>query len=81
MGTKVKFAGKVVRAEPGGFGVIHFDEPVGPSGNTHGIVSSSSGTSTATFSKLKPGTRVVGTADVDERDVASVTEVAVNGEE
>lgn len=77
MGTKVNFAGTVVRTEPGGFGVIHFDNPVGPSANTHGIVSSSSGTVTVTFSKLRPGVRVVGTADVDEHDVATVTDVAV----
>jgi hypothetical protein len=30
MGTKVEFAGTVVRAEPGGFGIVHFDKPIGP---------------------------------------------------
>ena len=78
MSAKVQFAGTVVRAEPGGFGIIHFDQPIGPMANTHGIVSRSVGTSTGTFSKLKPGVRVVGTAEADEHQLASVTTVVID---
>lgn len=72
MSTKWKFAGTVVRTEPGGFGVIHFDKPVGPSGNTHGIISSSTGTSTVTFTNLKPGVRINGFADADSHQLATI---------
>jgi hypothetical protein len=30
MGTKVEFAGTVVRAEHGGCGIVHIDKPIGP---------------------------------------------------
>jgi hypothetical protein len=75
MGTKVEFAGTVVRAEPGGFGIVHFDKPIGPEANTHGIISSSVGTSTGASLKLEPGARVVGTAETDERQLATITAV------
>ena len=78
MGTKVQFAGTVVRTEPGGFGIIQFDQPIGPMSNTHGIISSSSGTSTGAFSKLKPGVRVVGTAEADDHQLATVKTVQVD---
>jgi hypothetical protein len=78
MSDKVQFAGTVVRTEPGGFGIVHFDEPVGPSANTYGIVSSSRGTSALTFSRLKPGVRVTGTAEADDHELATITAVAVD---
>jgi hypothetical protein len=78
MGAKVQFAGTVVRTEPGGFGVIQFDQPVGPSANTHGIVSSSSGTTTSNFINLKPGLRVKGTAEADEHELATITTVTID---
>jgi hypothetical protein len=61
----VLFQGTVVRAEPDGFVVIHFDHPIGS--NTHGIISSSTGTSTSTdtaftLTTLSPHVRVSGTA-------------------
>jgi hypothetical protein len=72
------FSGTVVRTEPGGFGIIHFDKPLGPgAANAYGIMSSSSGTSTSTYislDRLKPGVRVVGKAEADtQHDWATIT--------
>jgi len=80
---KVAFTGEVIRTEPGGFGVIRFDNPVGPSANNYGIVSTSTGTSTTTtitFPDLKPGVKVFGIAEADERQLATVTNVTINTE-
>jgi peptidoglycan hydrolase-like protein with peptidoglycan-binding domain len=71
-----KFRGTVVRVEADGFGIIKFDGPIGPSGNTVGVFSSST-SSMLPFRDLRPGVHVVGTAEVDERDVAAVTWVSV----
>jgi hypothetical protein len=70
-GPGVSFTGKVVRIEMDGFAIIKFDRPIGPSSNIHGIVTSST-TSYSPFTALRPGTLVEGTAEADERDVASI---------
>jgi len=44
MPEATKFDGTVVRVERDGFGIVKFDHPIGPSANTIGLVSSSTGT-------------------------------------
>jgi hypothetical protein len=76
----IKFSGKVLRFEPDGFGLIQFDQPIGPSANTHGLISNSTGTTVlggAAIQILKPGVRVTGLAEADEHDVAKVKSVAI----
>jgi hypothetical protein len=77
----VDFSGTIVRFEPDGFGIVHFDIPIGPNANTYGIISSSTHTGTVTgpyvYIELKPGMRVVGTANPDKRDVARIKTVKV----
>ena len=70
----IDFAGEVVRIEPDGFGIIKFDNPIGPSANDHGFFSSSTSTSVP-FSKLSPGVRVIGTAEAGKTNVASIKTV------
>jgi hypothetical protein len=76
---KVTFTGTVVRTEPGGFGIVQFDKPVGPSGNTYGVVSVSSGTATSgfTITQLREGERVYGTVEADDREVAAVKIISI----
>jgi hypothetical protein len=74
MTKDLKFSGTIVRLEPSGFGIIHFDKPLGPSANTFGVISNST-SSVASFDELKPGVHVTGTADVDDRDLAAVTKI------
>ena len=76
------FTGKVVRTEPGGFGIVEFDKPVGPTGNTFGVVSISSGAATTGFNitELKTGARVSGTAEADDREIAAVTTISISRE-
>ena len=64
------FNGEVVRLERDGFGVIRFDEALGA--NTHGVFSTSVSDPGLPFSQLKPGVQVTGTAEVGDRDLASV---------
>lgn len=68
----IPFAGTIVRTEPGGFGIIRFDYPLGPGrANSYGIISNSTGTSTASYvsiyDRLKPGVRVSGLAEADSQ--------------
>jgi hypothetical protein len=80
MSQKVHFTGTITRLEPGGFGVVKFDHPVGPRSNSHGLISPSNGTATATtikFPTFKPGIRVSGVAEADERQIATVTTVQI----
>lgn len=65
MSGKIPFAGKLVRMEPGGFEIVEFDFPVGPAANSHGIISTSTGTSVPTLTTLKPGLRISGIAEAD----------------
>jgi hypothetical protein len=67
----IRFTGKVVRFEADGFGIIAFDHPIGPSSNALGIVTSST-TSISPLAALRPGVEVEGTAEADERNVASI---------
>jgi hypothetical protein len=71
MAEECKFRGTVVRVEADGFGIIKFDHPIGPSGNTFGVVSSST-SSSMPLRDLRPGVHVVGTAEPDKRDAAAV---------
>ena len=71
MAEQLDFAGTIVRVEPDGFGIIKFDRPLGPSGNTFGVVSSST-SSSVPLGGLSPGVHVVGTAEPDEREAAAV---------
>jgi hypothetical protein len=95
------FSGIVLRFEPDGFGIVRFDQPLGPSANTYGIISTSTGTTvtyigssqdidrrmastdgrminiSSAYDVLKPGTHVTGTAEADEKDIASVKTVTV----
>lgn len=81
----VKFSGTVVRIERDGFGIVQFDKPIGPNANSSfGLISNSSGTvvfsgtgNVLPFAKLKEGVHVSGTAEADERDVATVKTVVV----
>jgi hypothetical protein len=78
----IAFSGTVLRFERDGFGIIQFDQPIGPSSNSYGIISNSTGTTVvypdpSTHYTLKPGTRVTGTAEADERDVAAVKTVTI----
>ena len=77
----VDFSGTIVRFEPDGFGLVQFDEPIGPKANTYGVISSSSNSATVTGPfirfQLKPGMRVIGTCSPDERDFARVKTVKV----
>ena len=81
---RVDFSGTVLRIERDGFGIIKFDHPVGPSNNTHGLISNSSGTVVLSpaggmlqTETLAPGVHVTGTAETSERDVASVKTVII----
>jgi hypothetical protein len=76
MADQFKFAGTVVRVEADGFGIIKFDRPSGPSGNTLGIFSSST-SSSLPFSTLRPGVHVAGTAEPDKRDAAAIRTLTV----
>jgi hypothetical protein len=71
MAYNLKFAGTVVRVEADGFGIIKFDHPIGPSGNTFGVFSSST-SSTLPFNTLRPGLHVAGTAEPDKGDAAAI---------
>jgi hypothetical protein len=71
---ELKFKGTVFRIEADGFGIIKFDHPIGPSGNTFGIFSSST-SSTLPFGTLRPGIQVAGTAEPDQRDAAAVKKI------
>ena len=77
----ISFSGTVVRFERDGFAIIRFDRPIGPSANSFGLVSNSTGTAVSSdspgFVGLKPGMRVTGVAEVDDRDVAAVKKVIV----
>jgi hypothetical protein len=77
MADPFKFAGTVVRIEADGFGIIEFDRPSGPSGNTLGIFSSST-SSTLPFGTLRPGVHVAGTAEPDKRDAASIRTITLS---
>jgi hypothetical protein len=71
MAEELRFQGTVLRIEADGFGIIKFDHPIGPSGNTFGVVSSST-SSSQPLRDLRPGVHVVGTAEPDKRDAAAI---------
>jgi uncharacterized protein YjbJ (UPF0337 family) len=73
-GDTVEYVGRVVRVEPDGFGIIEFDGPIGVSGNTHGVISSST-SSVVPLGELRPGVHVKGTAESDPQEVASIKTV------
>jgi hypothetical protein len=77
MSEKIAFYGEVVRTERDGFTVIHFDSPIGPSANNYGLISSSTGTAAVPFTELVPGTKVKGTAESSDRDLASIKTITV----
>lgn len=72
-GTR-SFEGTVVRVERDGFGIIHFDAPLGA--NTHGVFSTVI-SSTLPFGSLKKGVRVKGVAEVDTHELAAVKTIQV----
>jgi hypothetical protein len=77
MSEKIKFEGTVIRTELGGFAIVHFDSPIGPAANTHGIISSSTGTSVPNYSALKPRVRVLGWAEADsEHQLATISSIS-----
>jgi hypothetical protein len=76
MADQLRFAGTVVRVEADGFGIIKFDQPIGRSGNTIGIFSSST-SSSLPFNSLRPGVHVAGTAEADERDAAAIRTITL----
>ncbi len=81
MSDRIPFAGTIVRTEPGGFGIIHFDEPLGPCSNSYGIISSSTGTNVPTFTALRRGARVRGMAEADSRhELANVATFVIERE-
>jgi hypothetical protein len=73
-----KFTGIVLRIEPDGFGIIKFDGPIGPSGNTHGVFSVTLG-STGPYRELKPGVHVseVAEPEPDHRKLATVEKILI----
>jgi hypothetical protein len=75
---KQNFRGTVLRIEPNGFGIIQFDVPIGPSANTHGVFSTTLG-STAPYKELKPGVHVTGQAkpEADARKLATVESLSI----
>jgi hypothetical protein len=75
----VQYSGTLVRIESDGFGIIQFDEPIGPSANTFGVISNSTATVVHSGTILRPGVHVHGTAEADERDIAAVKTVTVSG--
>lgn len=77
MSDKIPFDGTVIRMEPGGFGIIHFDQPLGVSANNYGIISRSNGTSLPSFGILRPGVRVRGTAQADSQHELATVETLV----
>ncbi len=72
----VTFRGTVVRIEPSGFGVVTFDHPLA-SGNTHGIISTTTITSTNDYLNLAPGVHVTGEArlESDPKKLAPITTI------
>ena len=75
MVERVEFAGKVVRLERDGFGVIEFDHSIGA--NTHGIFSTVVSEPSLPFDRLKPGVKVFGTAEPGDRDLATIKTLKV----
>jgi hypothetical protein len=69
--SPIEFTGKIVRFEADGFGIIEFDNPIGPSANAQGIVTSSS-TALSPLTSIRAGAKVEGTAEADERNFASI---------
>lgn len=79
MEEKLPFVGTVVRTEPDGFAIVRFDRPVGPSANTFGLISTSTGTlASVPFFDLKPGAHVSGTAEAGEANLATIKTVRVD---
>lgn len=77
MDQKLPFAGTVVRAEPDGFAIVEFDSPFGPSANTFGLISSSTGTASVPYFELKPGVHVSGLAEAGQSDLATIKTIHV----
>jgi hypothetical protein len=75
MSQRVRFAGRVVRMERDGFGVVQFDDAIGA--NTHGIFSQETSDPGLPFERLKRGAHVTGTAEVDEHAVAAVKTIEI----
>jgi hypothetical protein len=67
-----EFTGTIVRVEPDGFGIVHFNEPIGVQANTYGIFSTTIGSTVPYGPALKPGAQVAGTAEADQNDLAAV---------
>jgi hypothetical protein len=70
MSDRLKFEGQVVRVEADGFGVVKFDQKIGA--NTHGVFSTDLSTFTTPIEKLRQGMHVVGTAEVDDKEIAAI---------
>lgn len=75
MPHSVKFEGTVVRVERGGFGIVEFKAPLGAGANTHGVFSPSA--TAIPYADLQKGMHVVGRAEVDDKDLAAITELGV----
>jgi hypothetical protein len=80
VGKLTDFTGTVLRIERDGFAIIRFDQPIGPSANNLGLISSSTGTTVmgGFFFHLKPGVHVKGTAEPVPNDVASIKTIAID---
>ncbi len=76
MSDTLPFTGTIVRVELDGFGIVHFDEPIGAQANTHGVFSTTI-SSTLPYRDLRPGVHVSGEAEADERDLAAVKTLRV----
>jgi len=75
MSDTLSFKGTIVRVERDGFGIIHFDAPLGA--NTHGVFSTVI-SSTLPLSALKEGVRVRGVAEVDAHELAAVKTILID---
>jgi hypothetical protein len=77
MTSTLEFSGRILRIEPDGFALVKFDRPIGPGAKTYGIISNSTNTASVSFSGLRPGLYVVGTAESDDRDLAAIKTIRV----
>lgn len=75
MPTPVKFAGKIVRIERDGFGIVEFAPSLGA--NTHGVFSVTTSESLPPIKELKPGLSVTGIAEQVDTDFATVKRLDV----
>lgn len=76
MSDLLKFAGKVVRVEANGFGIVEFDKSI--RANTHGVFSTTLSEPTTPIADLAEGMHVSGVAEFDEKDLAAIRRLQID---